>query len=62
MKLTVHLLASDSLALRKFANEFGFGERVELAAGFALQQYLIAQGYVEPPYALDEDTPTAGEA
>lgn len=61
MKLTLDLLTSDAIALRRFASEFGFQD-LNLAASFALQQFLIAHGYIEPEHELDEDTETAGEA
>ena len=60
MRLALSLPADVSVALSRFAKEEGL--ELETAAGVALAEWLLAQGYLELANELDEDTPTEGTA
>lgn len=61
MKLTVELMPEEAIALRKLMYELS-PLPIEEAAAFAIREFLVSHGYVEPLRELDEDTETVGEA
>lgn len=60
MKLALDLPTDVSLALRRLAKDLGVDP--EQAAIHALRDALIASGYLEAEYEIDEDTETEGNA
>lgn len=59
--LTLTLHTAEMVALRRAQHDLG-GIELELAAAVLLKEALIAGGYLELPYEMDEDTETEGEA
>lgn len=59
--LTVLLHTDEMIALRRAARE-RVDEDLEATAALLLRDALIAGGWLEDAYQLEEDTETAGEA
>ena len=60
MRVTIELPAAAGNALHSAAQTEGVA--VEIAASVAVVEWLVAQGYLDLPDVLDEDTPTEGNA
>ncbi len=60
MRVILNLPTEVAIALKKVAQEEGVG--VEIAASVAEVEWLVAQGYLEIPDVIDENTPTEGSA
>ena len=61
-RLTLSLHTDEMIALRRAAHEMRVDGDVEAFAALLLRDAMIASGWLEDLYQLDEDTETAGEA
>lgn len=61
-RLTIDLHADEMIALRRAAHEMRVDGDVEAFAAQLLRDAMIAGGWLEDGYGLDERTETAGEA
>lgn len=60
-RMTIEIQTDEMIALRRAAHERVDGD-VKATAALLLRDALIAGGWLEDGYGLDEDTETAGEA